>query len=369
MPAPPTWDVFCRVIDNHGDIGVCWRLAADLAARGVQVRLWVDDASALRWMAPGALQGAVPGVRVLAWPEGQAAAALCDLPRAAVWVEAFGCELPPGFVAQGVRDTPAGVRPPVWINLEYLSAEPYVARMHGLPSPVQRGPAAGWTKWFFYPGFTTGSGGLLREPGLAARQAAFDRRAWLAAQGLAWHGEALISLFCYEPPALAALLARLQAARAPSHLLVTAGRAAQALQAVLGGAALPLQAQYGSLKLSRLPLLPQTAFDELLWACDLNFVRGEDSLVRALWAGQAFVWQPYPQHDGAHAAKLAALLDWLDAPADLRAFHQAWSGIGAAPLPPPAIAPWRQQARAARARLLAQPDLTTQLLGFVREKQ
>ena len=55
-----SWDIFCQVIDNFGDIGVCWRLAADLAARGHQVRLWVDDASALHWMAP---QGAA-GVEV-----------------------------------------------------------------------------------------------------------------------------------------------------------------------------------------------------------------------------------------------------------------------------------------------------------------
>ena len=37
-PSPPNpsmlWDVFCRVIDNHGDLGVCWRLACHLAARG-----------------------------------------------------------------------------------------------------------------------------------------------------------------------------------------------------------------------------------------------------------------------------------------------------------------------------------------------
>ena len=49
------WDLFCRVVDNFGDVGVCWRLAADLAQRGEQVRLWIDDASALTWMA---LQGA-----------------------------------------------------------------------------------------------------------------------------------------------------------------------------------------------------------------------------------------------------------------------------------------------------------------------
>jgi len=71
------WDLFCRVIDNFGDIGVCWRLAADLAGRGEAVRLWTDDAGALAWMAP---QGA-PGVQVCAWPadgaDGRPLAAHC----------------------------------------------------------------------------------------------------------------------------------------------------------------------------------------------------------------------------------------------------------------------------------------------------
>ncbi|HMN21062.1 MAG TPA: elongation factor P maturation arginine rhamnosyltransferase EarP [Ottowia sp.] len=366
MPAPAlTWDLFCRVIDNHGDLGVSWRLARGLAARGQQVRLWVDDASALAWMAPGALEGGVPGIEVLAWEQAQDARRLATLARADVWIEAFGCELPPAFVAWGARQA---APPPVWLNLEYLSAEPWTLRMHGLPSPVQRGPAAGWTKWFFYPGFGAGTGGLLREPELPARQAAFDRAAWLAVQGVAWHGEMLLSLFCYEPPPLAALLQQLQSAPAPSHLLVTAGRAAQAVQAALGGGELPGQARHGQLRLTRLPLLPQPAYDELLWACDLNFVRGEDSLVRALWAGQGFVWQPYPQHDGAHRAKLAAFLDWLAAPPALRAMHAVWSGLEAAPLPSLDPSAWRAVARAARERLCAEPDLVTQLLGFVHEK-
>ena len=51
------WDIFCKVIDNHGDLGVCWRLACGLAAQGETVRLWVDDPSALAWMAHGGCQG------------------------------------------------------------------------------------------------------------------------------------------------------------------------------------------------------------------------------------------------------------------------------------------------------------------------
>ena len=186
--APLLWDIFCRVIDNYGDLGVCWRVSADLARRGHSVRLWVDDASALQWMAPGALQGAWPGVQVLRWEQTLDAETLSTLKPADVWIEAFGCEIAPEFIAVHAHSISAtslnGINFPVWINLEYLSAEAYVKRTHTLPSPVLQGPAAGHTKYFFYPGFTTGTGGLLREPGLMdAHQRFADtdfKRSWLA---------------------------------------------------------------------------------------------------------------------------------------------------------------------------------------------
>ena len=374
---PLLWDIFCRVIDNHGDLGVCWRLSCDLAARGQQVRLWVDDASALQWMAPGALQGEVPGVRVLPWTQPIDPALLASLPASNVWVEAFGCEIAPEFIAACACPSSAGGRfdsksAPTWINLEYLSAEPWVERMHALPSPVQHGPAAGRTKWFFYPGFTPHTGGLLREQDLAARQQAFDGAAWLQAQGIDARGERIASLFCYEPPALGALLRQLDTATTPTHLLVTAGRAARAVARCLEDEndLQRLSGQREQLSLSYLPHLTQRAYDELLWACDVNFVRGEDSLVRALWAGAPLVWHIYPQpEDDAHHAKLGAFLDWLQAPASLRRFHHVWNGIEAGPLPEIDLPGWRACVQAARQRLLAQPDLGTQLIGFVAQKR
>ena len=374
---PLLWDIFCRVIDNHGDLGVCWRLSCDLAARGQQVRLWVDDASALQWMAPGALQGEVPGVRVLPWTQPIDPALLASLPASNVWVEAFGCEIAPEFIAACACPSSAGGRfdsksAPTWINLEYLSAEPWVERMHALPSPVQHGPAAGRTKWFFYPGFTPHTGGLLREQDLAARQQAFDGAAWLQAQGIDARGERIASLFCYEPPPLGALLRQLDTATTPTRLLVTAGRAARAVARCLEDEndLQRLSGQREQLSLSYLPHLTQRAYDELLWACDLNFVRGEDSLVRALWAGAPLVWHIYPQpEDDAHHAKLGAFLDWLQAPASLRRFHHVWNGIEAGPLPEIDLPGWRACVQAARQRLLAQPDLGTQLIGFVAQKR
>lgn len=363
MTAPLQWDVFCQVIDNYGDIGVCWRLASQLAARGERVRLWVDDASALAWMAPAGH----PGVELRPWG-GELPAAHEAAPG--VLVEAFGCEIPEAFLAWAVGRAPD--RQPAWINLEYLSAEAYVERNHRLPSLVMSGPARGWTRWFFYPGFTPATGGLLREPGLLNQRPAGFADTWRAAQpAAATAPERWMSLFCYEPPALPALLAQaLQpGAVVPTRLLVTPGRATAAVQAALS----TLPVQHGALQLQYLQPTDQQGFDDLLHACDFNAVRGEDSLVRALWAGRALVWHIYPQDDGAHHAKLAAFLDWLQAPASLRDFHAAWNGIpGHGPLVVPdgeTLAEWTACTQAARARLAQQSSLVDQLVGFVLEKR
>lgn len=360
------WDIFCHVIDNYGDIGVCWRLSAGLAARGERVRLWVDDASALDWMAP---TGA-PGVELRPWtqPLPTAGMTLGD-----VLVEAFGCEIAPEFIAACVNETRNRRQELLWINLEYLSAEGFVERNHGLPSPVLTGPGAGLNKYFFYPGFNAATGGLLREPDLAARQAQFDRATWLDQLGVDFHGERLISMFCYEPPALCELLEQLAVDQQPTRLLVTAGRSAAAVKICLErkNRSRPLWNQSRTLTFSWLPRLTQNDFDHLLWSCDLNFVRGEDSLVRALWAGKPFIWQIYPQDDAVHLRKLDAFLDAMQAPLTLRVFHHRWNrangAIDSQPALLPALTPaqWQDSVDAMRTRLLRIDDLVTQLIKFV----
>jgi len=358
MRAGISWDLFCHVVDNFGDIGVCWRLAADLAARGDSVRLFVDDTSALAWMAP---QGAAD-VQVQGWPRDEER----TVEPADAVIEAFGCHLPAGFVAAMA----ARSAPPVWINLEYLSAEAYVERSHRLPSPQLTGPGRGLTKHFFYPGFTARTGGLIREVDLDARMAAFDPAPFRRSLGIDLApGERCVSLFCYDNPALPALLEAL--APAPTLLLVTPGPASRQVQALLGADA------RGALRIHALPPLDQRGYDHLLWSCDLNLVRGEDSFVRAQWAGRPFLWQIYPQSDGAHAAKLAAFNDdFLNgAPADLaatlRSSMAAWNGLappGSLRLPPTSPdAAWAGHCRRWRDHLRTLPDLATGLRAFVRE--
>ncbi|MEP7301125.1 MAG: elongation factor P maturation arginine rhamnosyltransferase EarP [Caldimonas sp.] len=351
------WSIFCRVVDNFGDIGFAWRLAADLAGRGETVCLAIDDPSALAWLAPTG----TAGVTVVDWDDAAA-------PRGEVLVETFGC----GFPAQ--VDAGPGAAPPlaVRINVEHLSAESFVERSHGLPSPHFTPRGDPWPIWFFYPGFGERTGGLLREPGLLERRRAFGHgSAWLAARGIERRaGERCVSLFCYRNPALDALLEALSAQA--TLLLLTPGPATEQALALLGPGL-----RRGGLRAVRLPALAQPDFDRMLWSCELNLVRGEDSLVRALWSGAPFLWQAYPQEDAAQHRKIAAFLDRFlaDAPTplagQLRALFAAWNatGHGAAAsavssLAWPDDAAWAALCRRFRDRLGAQRDLAASLLEF-----
>jgi uncharacterized repeat protein (TIGR03837 family) len=212
------WAIFCRVVDNHGDLGVCWRLAAQLAQRQRQVTLYVDEASALEWMAPVGCEG----VKVLAWPDDNAA--LAPYAKADVVIEAFGCDLPQTFQAAMA----AWPKAPVWINLEYFSAEDTALRNHGLPSPVMSGPAKGMSKWFYYPGLTEDSGGVMG--GLNSGMTdSVEKHAQAHALALK------ISLFCYEPASLGLWLQQLNELPQSVVLSVTAGRATQAVRQALQG--------------------------------------------------------------------------------------------------------------------------------------
>jgi uncharacterized repeat protein (TIGR03837 family) len=127
-------------------------------------------------------------------------------------------------------------------------------------------------------------------------------------------------------------------------------------------------------------LLSQVDFDRLLWSCDLNLVRGEDSLVRAIWAGTPFLWQPYVQDDGAHLAKLGAFVDrYLAAvPAPLatavRSAFARWNGDPETSLAVLSeretnFSRWAAHARAWRDALAAETDLATRLITFVEGKR
>jgi uncharacterized repeat protein (TIGR03837 family) len=331
-----TCDLFCAVVDNYGDIGVSWRLARQLSIEhGVQVRLWVDDLRSFGKLCPevdAALDEQLCcGVEVLRWDK--------DFPvvqPAELVIEAFACKLPESYV----EAMAAQERKPVWLNLEYLSAEEWVEGAHKLPSPHPRLPLE---KYFFFPGFTAKTGGLLLERDLLTRRDAFQ--ADLAVQQAYWRsvgvperaaGELRVSLFSYENDAVVGLLRTWAEGATPVVCCVPEGRVLPQVAACFdqsAGKAGDLW-QRDNLRVHVLPFVEQERYDELLWACDVNFVRGEDSCVRAQWAGKPFIWHIYEQHDGVHMQKLRALsgLYGADLPAAQQQANEAlwlaWNGEG-----------------------------------------
>lgn len=337
------WDIFCTVVDNYGDIGTCWRLARQLAdEHDADVRLWVDRLQSFARICPEVVIDAesqrIGRVEVRRWQadeRGRHTECACSFPdveAADVVIEAFGCELPESYIAAMTHRAVA----PVWINLEYLSAEAWVESCHRLPSLRTKWPLS---KYFFFPGFTSATGGLLRERNLLGDRAAFDA----AAEADFWRsvgiparsdGELRVSLFCYENAALPELLQCWANGPEAVTVLATPGPATDQVARWFGETFRPgIVLQKSSLTAYALPYLPQPSFDRLLWACDVNFVRGEDSLLRALWAARPFVWHIYPQTEGAHLVKLEAFLDrYLQGfePSDVvRGCWHAWNGGGA----------------------------------------
>ena len=382
--------MFCRVIDNYGDIGVCWRLAQQLVGEhNLAVRLWVDDLAAFTAIChdidPRRRTQTFAGIEIFRWQDPFDTAGETIEPGDLV-IETFACHLPECFV-EAMAHKPV---PPIWINLDYLSAEAWVSGYHTLPSPHPRLPL---TKFFFFPGFDETTGGLLREHDLeahrrqfldsTAQRTSFWRRLGLPMPENTRNTPLLISLFTYENPALPMLLKRLEQwakSHVPIDCLAPMTRTQTDIEAFLGH---PIQAgacyRRGALKICTFSWIDQADYDRLLWLCDINFVRGEDSFVRAQWAARPLVWQIYPQSDHAHRSKLDAFLDRYTALLDtktgarLRHFHLAWNGFET--LTAHCIDDWleslselRQHAQEWQKNLSKQQDLCSALVYFYQSK-
>lgn len=302
------WDIFCTVVDNFGDIGVTWRLARQLVAEHrCAVRLWVDDLRAFERICPEIditlSEQWQQGVQVRHWPGEWAATEAAD-----VVIAAFACQLPSAYMdAMAARQTT-----PLWMNLDYLSAEDWVIGCHGLPSVKYKHVQ----KYFFFPGFQEGTGGLLREAGLLERRRQFQQdaeaqRMFLQGLGVERAPNAcLISLFAYENAGLASWFDAMAADAQAFHVLVPEGRVLGDVERWLGVDDLAVGAVHrrGALTVQVLPFIRQDQYDQLLWCCDFNAVRGEDSFVRAQWAGRPLLWHIYQQEEDVHLEKLEAFL-------------------------------------------------------------
>lgn len=304
------WDIFCTVVDNFGDIGICWRLSRQLANDyNICVRLFVDDLASFQKICHQVVleksEQPLQEVLVVSWSE---TTDWSEYPVADVIIEALAGTVPENYV-QKIAECSGS---PLWLKLEYLSAEDWIESCHSL---VSLHPQLPLKKYFFFPGFTNKTGGLLKELDIQQQKKVFLQSS--SAQQQFWQQLGIvqpqqykqkISLFAYGHPQIASLLSYWQQSDFKILCLVPEGQLAKRLSDLLPVFKNNSIAEQGSLTIKILPFLSQQDYDKLLWSCDINFVRGEDSVIRAHWAEKPFIWQLYRQDDELHLKKLQAFL-------------------------------------------------------------
>jgi uncharacterized repeat protein (TIGR03837 family) len=371
--------IYCTVIDNFGDVGVCWRLARQLAnEHDLNVTLWIDDLVSFSKLAPSLnphlAEQILEKMTVCLWhkDDRDTLSPTHQIPRDII-IEGFGCRLPDSVLTKMAQQAKLG-KPPLWINLEYLSAESWAVDCHLMPSVH---PQTGLVQHFWFPSFSEKSGGLLREADLLKKRDYFqnnthDQEAFWAQLNISDSHlfDRRISLFSYENKTIHSLLSTLATDTKSTLLLVPEGKALADIsrwadESLTQGS----QITKDSLTIIVLPFLNHQLYDQLLWICDLNFVRGEDSFVRAQWAGKPFIWHIYPQDD-AHVVKLNAFIDTVATVHQNHFWQQSmlnwnfpnlafdWSNA-LSHLPE-----WRLMAQEWQGYLSAQPSLTTKLMQF-----
>lgn len=396
-------DIFCKVIDNYGDAAFCWRLAKELAERhNCKIRLIINDFKILsqlqiKYSHEHNLQknsNLNQLISIIFWKNRK----YIHFEGANLVIEAFACKLDEDYISELASF--AKTNHIVWINLEYLSAEKWIHSYHLAKSPH---PTLPIQKNFFFPGFTKKSGGLLRDHYTHHRQPSShqEREKYWQSHGISIQPNTIfISIFCYEKSPLKQLINCCTFQKNYRFILFLTKIPAVNKLIKIFPKKIKKQSTYKenftnqvqfSLKINAiyklsnsclcaiLPFLNQQNYDDLLWHCDFNFIRGEDSFVRAQWAGQPFCWHIYPQKEQIHQQKLDAFLNLMLKNCDpslitsIRAFWYIWNFSSTIDIKSFSTS-WLYlmdhlqildaHTKSWRGTLINQPDLVTQLMEF-----
>ncbi len=314
-----SFDIFCQVIDNYGDIGVSWRLAKNLA-KNHKVRLWVDKPNVLSKIEPNytvSLSQKLAGVNVVHWQNN-----VKEYTPYSVVIETFGCELQPE-IKQAIK-----AHKRVWINLEYLSAEKWVENFHLQPSPQPQGIS----KTFFMPGFSPKTGGLIKEPDTIKNRIQWQakpankirllKELGISSKAISAvnNGALVVFLFCYPEAPVQSLVNALVATNNKALIIAPEG--------VFNAHKKALKTIYTNnshVFIHKAKYVSQDDFDKVLWSADINLVRGEDSFIRAIWAARPMIWQPYIQAENANLIKLQAFLNTTNYSKHIKQLIMQWN--------------------------------------------
>lgn len=305
-----TLDIFCEIIDNYGDIGVVYRIAKELQKifPKSKIRAFLNKLDEFKKINSQVLDlpsQNIDGIEYITFDYLRDNAN--ELLTAQVIIEAFGCQIPEEYMEIAYDNSE------LLINLEYLSAEDWIEDFHLQSSPLGRGKLK---KVFFMPGFTEKSGGVIADSNYLERiQRVLENKEFYEKKYLSdiedRENKIVGTLFSYEKN-FTPLLEDLKKLDKDVVILAMGEKTQDSLRKILKNFSIEdfrNSLKYGKIEIRFLNFLNQEEYEELINIVDFNFVRGEDSFIRAVLTGKPYMWHIYCQEEYAHMDKIEGFLD------------------------------------------------------------
>lgn len=305
-----TLDIFCEIIDNYGDIGVVYRTAKELQKIFPESKIRVflnrlDEFKKINSQVLDLPSQNIDGIEYITFDYLRDNAN--ELLTAQVIIEAFGCQIPKEYMEIAYDNSE------LLINLEYLSAEDWIEDFHLQSSPLGRGKLK---KVFFMPGFTEKSGGVIADSNYLERiQRVLENKEFYEKKYLSdiedRENKIIGTLFSYEKN-FTPLLEDLKKLDKDVVILAMGEKTQDSLRKILKNFSIEdfrNSLKYGKIEIRFLNFLNQEEYEELINIVDFNFVRGEDSFIRAVLTGKPYMWHIYCQEEYAHMDKIEGFLD------------------------------------------------------------
>ena len=305
-----TLDIFCEIIDNYGDIGVVYRTAKELQKifPKSKIRAFLNRLDEFKKINSQVLDlpsQNIDGIEYITFDYLRDNAN--ELLTAQVIIEAFGCQIPEEYMEIAYDNSE------LLINLEYLSAEDWIEDFHLQSSPLGRGKLK---KVFFMPGFTEKSGGVITDSNYLERiQRVLENKEFYEKKYLSdiedRENKIVGTLFSYEKN-FTPLLEDLKKLDKDVVILAMGEKTQDSLRKILKNFSIEdfrNFLKYGKIEIRFLNFLNQEEYEELINIVDFNFVRGEDSFIRAVLTGKPYMWHIYCQEEYAHMDKIEGFLD------------------------------------------------------------
>lgn len=283
-----TIDIFCEVIDNYGDVGVAYRLAREFQRLDSKknIRLIINRLDEINL-----IKKSDDEIQILEYSSIDK-----KIETAELIIECFGCNIPEIYMEKAYYNSK------IIINLEYFSSEDWIEDFHLQESILGKGSLR---KFFFMPGISQKSGGLLIDKDFIERKNKVlqNRDFYLKKYNLPRNFDLIGSIFSYEKD-FSKLVSYLEKIEKNILLLIMSEKTQKNFIKYFDN-----KPKYDKIKFVKLPFYSYDKYEEILSLCDFNFVRGEDSFARALLLGKPFLWHIYPQTKNTHIIKLNSFLD------------------------------------------------------------